>query len=309
MKKLTLFPLLVFMLSSCQMMSFDDEDINNDTAKREKTMNFRLTPYKMTNLDELATGNDDMASRENALTDETRATQNSTDHLLMGIYDTEGNLVDTIAYQDKDDASLPEYGTFKHTLKYGRYTILALGWNGQQACTVHRPDSITFSEGWVPHTFLCRQNIIVSESYSDTRSLSLKRCIAQFTLHFKDANFPKGIRDFVFNISGAGASLNAETRHCTRQADFTRTIDIPADVTKIKSLTSYCFLPVDSIGIRLSITAHDIDGNTLGERTFEDVPMKINYVTNYSGNFFPYGDVDGDIEVDEQYDGEINVEF
>lgn len=307
MKKITILSALVFLLASCQVVNFDDEENNNNPAKGEKTMHFRLTPYSMNNLDEIPNGNADMTADSN---NPTRATSpNATDHLLLGIYDDKGNLVDTIVYQDKDDTTLPTYGTFTHTLKFGKYTLLALGWNGNQKCTVHRPDSISFSEDWAPHTFLCRQNIVVSESYSDTRSLSLKRCVAKFTLKFKDANIPQEISDFIISFSGAGCTLNSETKYCAQQKDFTRTIPVTIDPSKVKSLTSYCFLPSDSTGLSINVTARDTDGNTLENRTFENVPMKINYETKYSGYYFQVGSIEGSVDFDTNYDGEFNAEF
>ncbi|MCM1373203.1 MAG: FimB/Mfa2 family fimbrial subunit [Bacteroides sp.] len=307
MKTITILSALVLLLASCQVVKFDEDENGNTTAKGEKTMHFRLTAYSMNNLNEIPDGNDDTTADGDA---STRAIpQNATDHFLLGIYDDKGNLVDTIVYQDKDDTTLPTYGTFTHTLKFGKYTLLALGWNGNQKCTVHRPDSISFSEDWVPHTFLCRQNIVVSESYSDTRSLSLKRCVAKFTLKFKDASIPQEVSDFIIRFTGAGCTLNGETRHCARQNDFERAIPVTIDPSRVKSITSYCFLPADSTGLSINVTAYDTDGNTLADKTFEDVPMKINYETKYSGHYFPFGSIEGSIDFDTNFDGEFNAEF
>ncbi len=313
MRTSTILYALVILFASCQSMSFEEEENTGNTAKGEKTMHFRLT-YSMSNLDELPNSNDDIVTTgedsDEAPTRASSSQQNTTDHLLLGIYDTQGNLVDTIIYQDKDDPTLSNtYGTFTHTLKYGKYTIMALGWNGSQKCTVHRPDSISFSEDWVPQTFLCHQNIVVSDSYSDTRSLSLRRCVAKFTLKFKDASMPQELSEFTLRFSGAGCTLNGTTKYCAEQKDFTRTIPVTIDPSNVKSISAYSFLPSDSTGLTLNITARDANGITLGERTFEDVPMKINYETKYSGNFFPYGALDGAFEFDTDYDGEFNIEF
>ena len=298
MKKITILSATILLLASCQMVNFDVEGDNTGTEKGQKAMNFRLTTYKMYDIDEIY-GNEE----------ESRATaKEATDHLLLGIYDAQGNLVDTIAYQDKDDTTLPSYGTFSHTLKYGKYTLLALGWNGTQKCTVHRPDSISFSEGWAPHTFLCRQNIVVSDAFSDTRSLSLKRCIAKFTVVQKDKIKPEGISDFVFRFSGAGCSLNSETGFSAQQKDFSRTIAIP-NPSSFGSVTSYCFLPSDSTGLSINVAARDAAGNILAEKTFEEVPMKINYDTRYSGNFFAISSSDTSIDIDTEYGGSFNIEF
>ncbi len=271
-------------------------------------MHIRMSVYKMSSLDELPDSDKDITSNEEE--GGTRASSsNTTDHLLLGIYDTEGNLVDTIIYQDKDDTTLATYGTFTHTLKFGKYTLLALGWNGNQKCTVHRSDSISFSEGWTPHSFLCRQNIVVSDSYSDTRTLSLKRCVAKFTLIFKDASKPASLSDFVVRFSGAGSTLNGETGLCAETKDFERIIPVNIEPSKLTNMSSYCFLPADSSGISLNIVARDTDGNTLAERTFNDVPMKKNYPTKGSGLFFQKRSLYAAIEFDTDYDGEFEIDF
>lgn len=302
MKKLQL--LLIWgalLLTGCQMMTFEDDEENGITNKGSKTMYFRLTGFSMSNLDE---SRDYNPAPTRAGTD----LQNATDHLLLGIYDMDGQIVDSITYQDKDDVDLP-YGTFSHTLNYGKYTILAIGWNGTQQCHVHSLDSIYFSEGWVPNTFLCRQNIIVNESYSDTRTISLKRCIARFVLKFTDTIMPEEIKDFVVTFSGAGNTLNSGTRHCVQQQDFSRKIDVNIDPSKVKSITSYCFLPADSTSVSVNVAAHDINGGTIAERTFTEVPMKINYSTNYTGKFFPISSVSETVTFEVEFDGEFNNEF
>lgn len=282
-------------------MTFDEvEDNAESTTKGSKTMFFRITGFSMTNLDE----------SEHSESRQTRASsvQNATDHLLLGIYDQNGHIVDSIIYQDKDDTT-ESYGTFSHTLEYGKYTILALGWNGNQECHVHSLDSIYFSENWVPNTFLCRQNIIVNESYSNTRTLSMRRCIARFVINFKDEIIPQEIGDFVIKFLGAGNTLNSETRHCSEIQEFSRKIDVNIEPSKIKSLTTNCFLPSDSASIGINVLAHSKSGEVIAEREFTEVPMKINYSTNYTGNFFPFSSISETVTFEIDFDGEFNVDF
>lgn len=276
---------------SCQIMSFEEEDSTPDSSRGEKLMHFKVTGFNLDSFEEL----------------DTRATEKSgTDNLLLGIYDLNGNLLDSIEYQDKDDYS---FGKFSRTLKYGKYTILALGWDGSQQCHVASSDSIYFSEGWVPNTLLCRQNIVVSESYSDTRTLSLKRCTARFAVYLKDEHIPSNLSKFVISSSDAGNVLNSETKHCANIKDFSRTIDVNIELSKIKYVSSYFFLPEDSANINISVAALDVNGEELGKQNFINVPMKINYATNYSGKFFPYASESGEIVFELDYDGEYNHEF
>lgn len=293
---------LMLTLVSCQTMTFEDiEGSDGDTPKGSKTMHFRLTGFSMNNIDEMRT--DDY--------DDTRSStvpQGATDNLILGIFTTEGQLIDTLHHQHKNDTGI-KYGTFSHTLEYGKYTILALGWDGTQNCHVHSLDSITFNEGWVPNTFLCRQNIIVSEAYSDTRTLSLKRNVARFRVIFKDSTIPQELHKFVLRFSGAGNTLNSETRHCTEIKDFYRTIPVTIDPAKVTDIYAYCFLPEDSTDIDISVSAYNSNEEVIASKVFTDVPMKTNYSTNYTGTFFPFGTVMGNFVFETDYDGEFNDEF
>ena len=294
-------------MASCQVVTFEDDSTVTNPSTGEKTMHFKLSTYSMNSMDEMPDDGDDTRNAQGAIT---RAPiKDATDHILLGIYDDKNHLVDTLIYQNKSDNSLPDYGTITHTLKYGKYSILALGWNGDQKCIVHRHDSISFSEDWVPHTFLYRQNIVVSESYSDTRSLSLKRCVAKFTIKFEDKYIPEGLSYFVTRFSGGGCTLNSETKYCAEIQDVTRKLSLTMEPSKLKELSSYCFLPSDGANIVVNVTAYDANDNVLADRTFEKVPMKINYITTYTGNFFAYGNVEGAVDFDITYEGEISDVF
>ena len=286
-------------LSSCQKISFEESESPNES--NTKIMSFILSGFSISSLKE-------MQPEDNS---ESRATTNQndyTDNLLLGIYDMNGNLIDEIQYQNKSESGI-NYGTFSHTLKYGKYTIIAMGWNGTQQCNVHSLDSITFSEEWVPNTFLCRQNIIVSESYSETRTLSLKRCVARFKMILKDDSIPQELNSFVINFSGAGNSLNSKTQHCANITDFYRTIPININPSKIKDISAYCFLPEDCTEINISVTAYNANDSVITSKTFNNVPMKINYSTNYTGIYFPIGSISESVVFETEFDGEFNSEF
>lgn len=300
MKNITTVLLLaIFVLTSCQKITFSENETDENTLTR--CMYFHLGGFTMTGMEEMDPND---ASESRATTNQT----NYTDNLLLGIFDIDGNVIDSIQYQRKSDTN-PSYGSFSHTLKYGKYTVLAIGWNGDQECHVQNLDSIYFSENWVPNTFLCRQNFIVNDTYSDTRRLTLKRCVAKFVLSFKDEIIPDDLDYFTFTFSGAGNTINSETLHCTHIQEFSRRIDVNTEPSKIKTLNSYCFLPNDSAGTTIDIVAFDSKGDTVSHKNFTEVPMKINYSTNYMGNFYNFASATDDVTFETEFDGEINHEF
>lgn len=300
MKKSISLVIPFLLLASCHTVTFEEPEIGNGTETGSKCMNFVYRGFSMTEID----GNEIYES----LGTKAAVSKKYTDNLLFGIFDMDGTLIDTIQYQSKADTTI-EYGTFSHVLKYGRYTVLAMGWDGSQKCHVHSMDSIYFSENWVPHTFLCRKNIVVNDTYSDTREISLKRCVSRFMLYLEDEVYPEQISMIKINISGAGSTLDSETRHCTHIQSFEREIPVDIAPSKIKSLTSYCFLPTDSANIGIEICAFDANGEIITSRTFNDVPAKINFSTNYTGNLFNYHSGSSDIAIETEFDGDINVDF
>lgn len=300
MKKNILLLLSLLLLASCQTVTFEDIDADGGGETGSKCMNFVYHGFSMTEIDGNEIGE---TIGTKAATD-----KKYTDNLLLGIFDMDGTLVDSIQYQSKNDTTI-QYGNFSHVLKYGRYIVLAMGWDGSQKCHVHSLDSIYFSENWVPNTFLCRKNIIVNDTYSDTREISLKRCVSRFMLYLEDEVYPEQVSKITINISGAGSTLDSESQHCTHVQSFEREIPVNIAPSKIKSLTSYCFLPTDSANIGIEICAVDADGEIVTSRKFNDVPAKINYSTNYTGNFFNYYSGNSDIAIEAEFEGEINVHF
>lgn len=291
--------LIVLLFSSCQTMSFEDDEVGNESGTM--CMTFRFGGFTMTGIEEIQS---DDSAESRAATNQT----NYSDNLLLGIFDMDGCLIDSIQYQYKKDTNT-NYGTFNHTLKYGKYTVLAIGWNGEQQCHVHSLDSISFSEKWVPNTFLCRQNFIVDDSYSDTRTLILKRCVSRFMLSFKDEIIPSDLSKFTIDVFGAGNTLNSGTRHCSKIETYQRVITVNMAPSLIKSISSYCFLPLDSAGVNIDVVAYSANGDTISYKSFSNVPMKINYSTNYIGNFYNFASGTDEITFETDFDGELVHEF
>lgn len=257
-------------------------------------MYFNLKGYKVTSFEPMNSA------------DQTRATEteNVTDNLMLGVFDKNGKQIGEFTVQNKDDEN---FGTFAYTLTYGTYTVLALGWNGTATCNAKDINNITFSDNAVPQTFMCRQNIVVSESYSDTRTLTLKRCVTNLYISLKDSNKPVDLAKYVIEISGAGNALNSETGFCAAVQTFTKEIIVPAENSG-KKISVYNFLPAKTSNVTYKLSAIDSEGNAFAEHTFTDIEMKINYQSIYSGYLYSYP-ANGNLEFDFEYEGTTNGTF
>lgn len=88
--------------------------------------------------------------------------------------------------------------------------------------------------------------------------------------------------------------LNAKTGLAKASTGRENTIVIPESYHGLtgKSVIFYLFLPSNEEIMDITASAVDENGEAFIERTFTDVPMKINTLTIYQGNFFadtPYG--------------------
>lgn len=301
MKNILWSIVLLLPLAACQTMTFDEEEINpteqNEAEEKgTKEMHFHCAGFKSTYLEETE--------------DATKAssTQEYTDHIILAIYDKDGNQVGNAIKQDKGDPNIT-YGTFSYTLEYGKYTILAIGWNGEQQCLITSLENISFSENWVPQMFICRQNIVVSESYSNQRTMTLKRCVATWVLNCTDKNIPKEASVFKFHFTNAGNTLNSETLYCPQTQDFEREVVSEGNLTSPLKITAHCFLPQESGTINVKVSVYDKSGNIIAEREITDIPMRINCRTISSGNLFPIGEANGNVAFETEYAEDINHSF
>ena len=70
------------------------------------------------------------------------------------------------------------------------------------------------------------------------------------------------------------------------------------------------FLPADEAKINITVSAKDADNKTIFAKTFEDVPMKINRITRYTGEFFKNGEnVTGNISVNDKWTDDLDFTF
>ena len=88
--------------------------------------------------------------------------------------------------------------------------------------------------------------------------------------------------------------LNAKTGFAKASTGRENTIDIPESYhgKTGESVIFYLFLPANQEIMDITASAVDENGEAFIERTFTDVPMKINTRTTYQGNFFvdmPHG--------------------
>ena len=213
-------------------------------------------------------------------------------HLALGIFDaTTNTLVAPVQIQNKTDQG---YGSFTAKLNYGKYRLVFLGYGGSNSIlTMEKPEEISFGSDALPQTFLSSFEFTVDPISAATTSVVLKRVVSGFKLTMADAisSRTSGIK---IVSTGGGMVLNAKTGLAKASIGRENTIDIPESYhgQTGKSVIFYLFLPANEEIMDITASAVDEKGEVFIERTFAKVPMKINTLTTYQGNFFadtPYG--------------------
>ena len=213
-------------------------------------------------------------------------------HLALGIFDATANtLVAPIQIQDKEDQG---YGSFTAKLNYGTYRLVFLGYGGSNSILImENPEEISFENNTLPQTFLSSFEFTVDPNTQATTSVVLKRVVSGFELTMADAisSRTSGIK---IVSTGGGLVLNAKTGFAKASTGRENTIVIPEDFhgQTDKNVIFYLFLPSNEEIMDITASAVDENGEAFIERTFAKVPMKINTLTIYQGNFFadtPYG--------------------
>ncbi len=259
------------LLTACS--SSNDDITPSSSEKGEGTINFVVTNYEQINIDSLA------ATRSVAAT--------ALDTLVLAVYDAETHeLVQEIIKQSSNDDS---YATFSLTLPYGDYVIVCVGYNGNgNTINMDDPTNISFSQLGLLDFHSKTLWVTVDDDTSSTQSLVLSRRVASFAVIFTDT-IPNDYYYIRFTYGTCYRTYNAITDcAATATSGYVREVDqhTKVGVTGHK-ISMYFFLPEEEGSLdNVLVEALDVDKNVLASHTFTNVPMKINQMTQYSGNFF-----------------------
>lgn len=260
-----------------------------------KTIAFNITNYMQYDLGE--------GTRATSVASATALT-----HLALGIFDSDTKkMVGTLQKQNKEDEG---YGSFTATLPYGKYTLVFLGYGGSQDCVMNNPEQISFKEGGVPQTFLCTRELTVNASTQAQSSIVLRRVVAGFRVQLDD-QIPANATKFHLQTDGGGCQLNALTGKASAKTGRDYDISIPEDYKNKdeRSVNMYLFLNESSEEMSIQVSAADQQGHTIASHNFTSVPMQVNTLTVYKGQFFAGQAYGFGLTVEEDWGKEVHETF
>lgn len=231
-------------------------------------------------------------------------------HLSCAVFDAETDtLVFPVEVQDRDCEG---YGTFKLSLPYGNYRLLFLGYDGNKALELTSSHAVSFADNYVPHTFIYCMPFQVGAETKPVSDVVLQRAVSAFRLSLLDA-IPEQVQTICMKSDIGGVVLDATTGFSVGSPGRTAAIDIPSDRHGIQglSLTYYLYMPSTEATAELVVSALDAQQNVVRSRTFGKVPMAVNRLTVYEGEFFSEDlfDATSSLTVDYDWNDTLTVRF
>ena len=202
----------------------------------------------------------------------------SCSHLSLAVY--QGGSKTVQMNQESKDA---DYGSFQLSLRPGAYRVIVIAHNGAKAPVMTDPAKISF-DGKVTDTFYATEEFTVEGSVS--RSLSLRRAVAMFRLVTSDT-VPSRVTMLRFYYTGGSSTFDALNGVGCVSSRQTETRAVTSDmVGQPATFEVYTFPRSDTGSLKMQVTAHDAGANVVAQKTFDEVPVRRNLITQYKGNLF-----------------------
>ena len=211
---------------------------------------------------------------------------------------------------DSDPSAAKSFPQFSVTLPYGRYKVLVLGYNGSRACNVASLNHVSWEGNYVPNTFLYYDEFTLDENTSLSTDVTLRRVVAAFRVTAEDA-IPAQLRKVRFVNTAGGTVLDATTGFASTNSGRTSEIVVPSDSIGKQgvSFTTYLFLPTEETSGHCTVQALDGDETAFAVKQFNDVPLRINYLTEWNGSLFSASGNDGSDDVERAFYIEWDTEW
>lgn len=281
-----------FLFVCCEAPYVGNPSVEEDNANIVLNVSgFQVTPFE-----------DNTSS---SLSSDTRAEQAITEvcsRLTFAVY--QGDTKYRLVTQKQGDTG---FGTVAFSLPQGIYTVAIIGYSGD-GCTVNSLEKITL-KGLKDSFLYCSELEVTNQK--TTYDVKLKRIVAKFLLSLVDEEIPDDVQKMRFTYSGGCTTFSALTSYGSTSGG-TQTVNL--DVATGQRQFEVYTIPHDETGtLKMTITALDANGNTVKERVFENVPVRCNAITTYTGTFFEgtseSGDVSFLLKADDAWEEGEEVDF
>ena len=138
----------------------------------------------------------------------------------------------------------------------------------------------------MPNFFYKTLELTVSSSTNNAQTIALERAVAAFMVK-SNGDIPMDLSKIRISATGGGHHFNAKTGTAAKAEDRSYTYNVSSYAGKESiTITFFSFLTATEGIMNFSVTAMDGEDNVIRHRDFNDVPMKVNQRTTYTGSFF-----------------------
>lgn len=184
-----------------------------------------------------------------------------------------------------------DFGQVNLTLEEGTYDLVVLGHSGTGNATITDLDKIKFTDNKVTDTFYYYGSLVVDGS-SQTESINLSRSVAMFRVTLPEA-LSEDVARLKIYYTGGSSTFSAITGFGSVESKQTEYKDVNSNLLTYEV---YTFPHEANDSLKITVTALNADGEEIAERVFENVPVEVNKITQFSGVLFPVEEDGGDDE-------------
>lgn len=186
--------------------------------------------------------------------------------------------------RDAQQAGDSDFGTLTAELEVGTaYQIVAIAHNCAKAMTTTDIAKIT-AEREVTDIFWAYE--LFTPSTDAELSMVLRRIVAKVRFNISETT-PTDVTSMYFYYTGGSSTFNGETGYGSVNSKQNTTLTVPETAYSAASTYELFTIPrSDSESLSLTVKAFTDDQSIYKSGEYDDVPVRQNYITEYTGNFF-----------------------
>ena len=237
----------------------------------------------------------------------TRATEVASlcKRISYGVYQNGAKL--DVRHQVSSDENFGEMTLF---LSEGSYQIVVVAHNGSENAQMSDPTRITFKEDGklrVTDTFYYYGTIDVNQNQEV--SIGLKRAVAMLRFVTQDT-IPSGVQQMRLYYTGGSSTFDATTGLGCVKSNQAEYREVTAEmIGQPGTFDFYTFPRAEEGTLNMKLTAFKANMDVVKEKEFNDVPIRRNQMTRYTGFFFTDGEEDNNNEHGDSPDENGNLTF
>ena len=197
--------------------------------------------------------------------------------LNVAVFDDNGKKVKSVS-QVVSDA---DFGSVGLSLSAGSYKVVAVGHSCGGAATITSTDKVTFPSNKVTDTFYFYGDLVV-DGIRQEMPIVLHRAVAMVRLQVSDNDRLANVAQLKFYYTGGSSTFSPSAGYGIVNSKQTEYRAWSEDgIYEIYTMPH----AADDVLTKLTVTALDGGDNEVGECVLEQVPIRVNHITTYTGNF------------------------